>query len=97
MTRLSPVGIERLAAHRIEADALSALAELAELLDPDARLGRWELAGLVADRLRRFESTAWRRIARGGRTPQGATEAALARIAASGLPRVRRRIWDLLG
>jgi len=96
MIRLSPAGLERMTAHQMEADGLAALAELAELLDPGGRRGRWELAGLVSQRLRRFEGGPVQRIRRGARPPRDPAERALAAIASSNLPRSRRKIWDLL-
>lgn len=78
----------------LEADREMALAELAMLLDSGPRpRSRWSLAGEIERRLLRFETTAWPRILRGDREPQGRLEECMVRILAcpSG-PRCQGRI-----
>ena len=95
--QLSDIACERLAVLDCEREALIALGQLADLLDPAGDSGRWTRAGMIAARLQRFESTSWPRIRRGHREPQGTVERLLSLIAASSLPRSRRKIWSLLG
>jgi len=94
--RLSAEGLRRLGAAHREAAALLALDQLRTLLDPAGVLERWAAAGAIEARLKRFEGGAWKLIRRGERAPQGPIEDALAALAASSLPRGRRRIFDLL-
>lgn len=86
-------GRRRLQRAEIEAQALRALGELAELED----CGRWSAAGEIARKLATFEASgAWRRIRLGSAEPSTRIETLLAAVAASDLPRSRRRIYDLL-
>lgn len=93
--RLAPAALERIESARAEIAALEALAELAELLDPDAA-ARWATAGAISERLARFEATAWPRIRVGHRAPRDRLEDLLARLAASALPRTQDNISRLL-
>lgn len=94
--RLSPTALDRLEAAAIEQSALAALSELAALCDLDCQ-GRWALAGELADRLKRFECTAWPRIRVGAREPTNSFEHLLAAIArCPTIPRSQRRLFDLL-
>jgi hypothetical protein len=97
MDRLSDEAIARIEAMLVEADGLRALSALALLRDPTGELGRWQLAGRVEALLSRFASTAWPRIARGGREPKNPAEEAMTKILAAGLPMSRRRLLDLIG
>ena len=93
---LSDEALDRLAAARRTAAGLEAVAELAELLGDD-QAGRWAAAGRLEHAIRRFESAAYRRISTGARPPQGRAEELLVAIcSAPGLPRCRRRLFDLL-
>jgi len=95
--RLSALAIQRLEALHHEVAGLQALADLAQVLDPGRKLGRWQLAGRLSAHLARFESTSWPRIHRGGREPRGPAEAAMVRIMAANLPMSQRRLVDLIG
>lgn len=71
--------------------------QLAHTLDPTGSRSRWDTAGELADRLRRFEVTAWPRIRDGHRQPRDRIEQALAAmLRCSSCPRSRRRLYDLL-
>ena len=94
---LSAEAMRRIDACWREVHALAALAELAALLDPDGTLGRWHVAGELSARVRRFEAVGYRRIVKGGRSPQGRLEALLTAVCRSSLPRSRERIYALLG
>jgi hypothetical protein len=86
-------GRRRLQRAEIEAAALRALSQLAELYS----VGPWHAAGRIAERLATFErSPTWRRIRLGSAEPSTRLETLLAAVAASDLPRSRRRLFDLL-
>jgi len=95
-SRLSSLALSRLEAAHLEAAALEALSALAALLDPAGRLTTWQLARLVAEHVCRFETMAWPRIRRGGRTPRNPAEHLMSAYLGADLPRSARRIWDLL-
>lgn len=90
--RLSPAAAARLDRLSVEAAGLQALAELAALIGGQ----RWHVAGEIAGRLRRFEATSWPRLRAGARQPRNRIEVLLADMAASGLPRSQRKLFDLL-
>jgi len=79
------------------ADAVLAVATAADLLDPDRRLSRWQLAGELEAALSDFAERGYRTIAAGRRGPQNALEAALVRILrCATCPRSQRRLFALL-
>ena len=71
-----------------------ALSEVVSLLDPTGTRSRWSIAGDIQEARRRL-ARALPRIVAGGRYPSD-LEAALITAEEAGLPRSRRRIWDLL-
>ena len=73
------------------------LRELADALDPDERMGRWQRAQLVAKATARFMRPE-NRARRGLRVPDGNIEDLLLRAwqCGCGLPTSSRRIWDAL-
>lgn len=73
-----------------------ALQNLRYLLDPEARLSTWGFAGVISDRLRHFQATAWPHIAKGYREPRGALEAALLLLCKSDCPASQRRLFPIL-
>lgn len=94
---LSEAGRARLGALQAEARALEALADLADLLDPEGTRTRWSLATDIAGRLRHFEQGASQRIRAGGREPRDCVERLLCALAnCPRFPRDPRRLWDLL-
>jgi len=89
--RLHPAAAERVEAALEYADAIQAVAELAELLDDGSR-AVWSLAGEIEHRAKRYEGTVY-----GRRPPRNAVEARLERIVRSPTcPRSRRRLVDIL-
>jgi hypothetical protein len=88
--RLRGADAERLGAAVAGASACierdSALRRAAELIDPAGELAVHTRARRLGDELRRFEATAWPRIARGARAPRSPLEAALAAALACPLP-----------
>ena len=96
-SRLSQEAIARLAGARRTVDGIEALGELAQLLNPDSTRRRWAVAGDIAERLASFETAAFARIRRGGRSPRDRLEELLFAVAASALPRDRRNLFNLLG
>ena len=95
---------ERLSSQTAEAIATAdrllardtALIELVAMLDPDGTRSAWAIAGDLAERLRRFQSTAWPRICNGAREPRNILETALAACCAAGCPRTQRKLYELV-
>ena len=71
-----------------------ALSEVVALLDPSGTRSRWSIAGDMQEARRRL-ARALPRIAAGARDPSPLEEA-LITAEEAGLPKSRRRIWDLL-
>jgi hypothetical protein len=71
-----------------------ALSEVVTLLDPTGTRSAWAIAGDIQEARRRLARALPRIVAR-GRDPTP-LEAALITAEEAGLPRSRRRIWDLL-
>ena len=71
-----------------------ALSEVVSMLDPTGSRSAWAIAGDIQEARRRL-ARAFPRISTGARPPS-ALEAVLITAEEAGLPRSRRRIWDLL-
>ena len=93
---LSAEAMRRIDAAWREVHGLACLGELATLMDPDGTASKWAIAGDLGHRLRRFQATGYRRIAKGYRPPHDRVEGLLAAVLKAGLPTSQRNLYELL-